>query len=174
MDPFIGEIRAVGFNYAPRGWLLCQGQLLSIAQNSALFSLLGTAFGGDGRTTFALPDLQGRVPLHMGTGPGLSPYDRGQFGGVTTLALTTAQLPAHSHAVSADNAAATSEVAANNLLGRAVARAGRYYGPNTPVVPLGANTVGPGGGSGAPHNNQQPYLTLNFIIATSGIFPQRP
>lgn len=173
MDPFLGEIRAVGFSFAPRGWEFCMGQILSISQNTALFSLLGTYYGGNGQTTFALPDLRGRVPLHMGAGPGLSTYYLGQSGGSATHALTAAELPAHTHGVFVGDAVVTSEIATSKLLGRAAARAGRYYGPNTPVVQLGAGTVGEGGGSGAPHDNLQPYLTFNFIIATSGIFPQR-
>lgn len=174
MDPYLGEIRAVGFNFAPVGWSMCQGQLLPIRSYSALFALLGTYYGGDGSTTFALPNLQGRVPLAFGTGPGLGTYNIGQSGGSSTHTLTISELPSHSHSVIADAAVATSEVPTNNLLGRAAARAGRYYGPSSPVVQLGINTVGPGGGNGDPHNNQQPYLTLNFIIATTtGIFPPR-
>lgn len=173
MDPFVGEIRMVGFNYAPRGWAFCNGALLAIQSNAALFSLLGTQYGGDGRTTFALPDLQGRAPIHQGQGSGLSQYVIGQSGGSIAHTLITSELPVHTHTVNADSSIAATNVATGALLGRAAARSGRYYGPNTPVVSMGPLAVGPNSGGGAAHSNQQPYLAVNFIIALQGIFPSR-
>lgn len=168
-NPFIGEIRMVGFNFPPQGWAFCDGQLLGIAQNTALFSLLGTTYGGDGRTTFGLPDLRGRVPLHHGggSGPGLSPYSLGQNGGFETVTLTAAQMPSHSHSqpCSSDDPNAGSPV--NNV-------------PAAVANPVYANTAnsamavtGAVGGS-QPHENRQPYLAINFCIALQGIFPSSP
>jgi len=168
MDPYIGELRCFGFNFAPQGWALCNGQLLSISQNTALFSLLGTMYGGDGRTTFGLPDLRGRAPLSFGQGPGLANYSQGQAAGTETVTLTAATLPPHSHAVAASSTATT-----KNPSGAvpAVTGAGSSYGTTTDLQ-MSAAMIG-GGGSGQPHENLQPYLVLNWCIALVGIFPPR-
>lgn len=169
-DPFLGEIRMFGFDFAPQGWALCDGQVLSINQNQALFSLLGSVYGGDGRTTFALPDLRSRVPIHQGQGAGLSSYVRGQAGGAEAVTLAAAQMPEHTHSVKASNRAAT----ADKPDGRALARSGSQTytaHPDTSTV-MNATVIGDAGGS-EPHNNIQPYLTVNFCIATVGNFPAR-
>ena len=171
MDPFIGEIIMFGGNFAPRGWALCDGQLLPISQNTALFSILGTTYGGDGRTTFALPDLRGRVAIHEGNGPGLSDYRLGQKGGTEHVTLTTAQIPSHSHNLGADSAAGTSNVPTNNIL----ANTGGFdneYSTNNPNTNLKSSAISNTGG-GQSHTNIQPYLAVNYIIALVGVFPSR-
>jgi microcystin-dependent protein len=169
-DPFIGEIRMAGFNFAPRGWAYCNGAILSIAQNDALFALLGTTYGGDGQTTFALPNLAGRLPLNQGQGPGLSPRTLGEMGGVESVTLTAQQLPAHTHALAAASAGARTASAAGNLV--ASGEADIYSrDPGQPVA-LSPNQLGVAGGS-QPHTNLQPALAVNFIIAIEGIFPSR-
>jgi microcystin-dependent protein len=169
-DPFIGEIRMFGFGFAPQGWAPCNGQLLPIAQNAALFSLLGTTYGGDGQTTFALPDLRSRVPAGQGQGPGLSAYGQGQAGGAETVTLTAAQMPGHTHPVTASTSPADSGQPAGRTLARA---AGHTYtarsGTSTAMNPA---MLGHAGGS-QPHGNLQPYLAVNFCITTEGIFPPR-
>jgi microcystin-dependent protein len=167
-DQFLGEIRAVGFNFAPTGWALCNGQLLPILQNTALFSLLGTFYGGDGRTTFALPDLQSRTPIDQGIGPGLSNRDLGATGGVTQVTLLTGQSPVHSHPAQAV-AAAGNRVGPGGTL-TAEVRANSYAA--TTDSQMSPSALQPTGG-GLPHNNLPPYLTLNFVIALTGIFPAR-
>ncbi len=169
-EPFIGEIRMVGFNFAPRNWANCDGQLLPIAQNTALFSLLGTMYGGDGRTNFSLPDLRGRVAIHTGTGPGLSPRPQGSRGGQETGALTAAQLPSHDHDLNAKAAAADTQVPTNNVL--ADTRLDAYLAGTTTDVKFAAGSVSGGGGNQA-HNNVQPFLTIRFVIALNGLFPSR-
>jgi microcystin-dependent protein len=169
-EPFLGEISIVGFNFAPQGWAFCNGQILAISQNTALFSLLGTTYGGDGITTFALPDLRGRVAIHMGQGPGLSSYVEGQIGGTETTTLLVAQMPAHSHAAMADATNGSSDTPTGLVVARNAAGVPQY-GSN-PTVALAPQAIGSTGGT-QPHNNLQPYLTLNFIIALSGIFPSR-
>lgn len=168
MEPFVGQISLFGFNFAPRGWALCQGQLLPIAQNTALFSLLGTTYGGDGRTTFALPDLRGRMPIGFGQGPGLSQYVQGQVGGQEQVTLQAAQLPAHNHAVAASSAT-TGKNPSNAI--PAVTPDGASYG-TTADMSMSPTMVG-GGGAGQPHENRQPYLALNWCIALDGIYPSR-
>lgn len=167
-EPFIAEIKLFGGNFAPRGWAFCDGQLLDISQNTALFSLLGTTYGGDGRTTFALPELRGRVAVHPGTGPGLSNYRLGQKGGAQTNTLTITNLPSHSHA---NNLASAAEGDANDPAGRFLAKTdARSYtsdGPGVATAPP-SNT-----GGGQAFNNIQPYQALNYIIALVGIFPSR-
>jgi microcystin-dependent protein len=166
-EPFIGEIRIVGFNFAPQGWALCNGQLLAISQNTALFSLLGTFYGGDGQSSFALPNLQSRVPVHQGTGTGLSPYVLGQVGGAESITLTAAQMPKHAHALNAVTTAHTSGLPTGHLLSGNGA-----YGNPPPNTQLDKSAVGGQGGSQA-HENRPPFLVLNFIIALQGIYPAR-
>jgi microcystin-dependent protein len=170
-DPFVAEIRIVPFNFAPRGWAFCDGQLLPISQNTALFSLVGTTYGGDGRTTFALPDLRGRAPMHPGAGVGLSPHDLGERGGSETVALSEGELAEHSHAMTAQSGAASSKVPAGNVLAHP-ARGLTYAPPSANLVPLANDALAPAGGQTA-HNNMMPYLTLSFCIALQGIFPPR-
>lgn len=170
-EPFLGEIRMFGFNFAPQGWAFCNGQLLPINQNQALFALLGNMYGGNGTTTFALPNLQSRVPVSQGQGAGLSSYVAGQAGGAETVTLAAAQMPAHAHSVQASSSAAGS----NKPDGRALARSQSHtYAakPDSSTV-VHANMLGEAG-SGEPHANIQPYLALNFCIAMVGIFPARP
>ncbi len=167
---FLGTIRLVGFNFAPVGWGLCQGQTLSISQNSALFSLLGTYFGGNGQTTFNLPDLRGRVGVGQGQGPGLANYDQGQTGGVETVTLTAAQAPAHSHTLMAATNVTAPNPGPSLALGTPAA-AVKLYGAGAPTA-LAPASIG-SFGSGGPHENRQPYLGLNYIIALTGIFPSR-
>jgi microcystin-dependent protein len=174
-DNFVGEIRIVPFNFAPTGWALCNGQLMLISQNTALFSLLGTQFGGNGTSNFALPNLQGSAPLDFGQGSGLSSYVMGQTGGEAQVTLLQSQIPAHTHVVSAN--AGNGDV--NNPAGNTWAK------PHLGKTPINIynNTVGSGlsmnaaafalAGGSQPHNNMPPYLTLNFIIALQGIFPSR-
>lgn len=170
-DPFVAEIRIFPFNFAPTGWAFCNGQIMPISQNTALFSLLGTTYGGDGKSTFALPDLQGRAPMHPGQGAGFSLRDLGEVGGSETVTLQTSEIPAHAHSLSSTN-----EDGNNTSPG------GRYYGRGNALyrnpsgqtlVPMAPQMVAPTGGD-APHNNMQPYLTLSFCIALQGVFPPRP
>lgn len=168
-DPFVAEIRIFPFNFAPRGWAFCDGQVLPISQNTALFSLLGTTYGGDGKSTFALPDLQGCAPLHPGQGPGLSLYDLGQTGGVETVTLLTQEMPAHAHQAQGLGAVSNLPDPAGNSWGRSAANP--YFNQqNGQMSPLALSLTG----GGLPHNNMQPYLTLNFCIAMQGVFPPRP
>jgi microcystin-dependent protein len=169
-NPFLGEIRMFGGNFAPRGWAICNGQLMPISQNTALFSLLGTSYGGNGITTFALPDLRGRVPINQGQAPGLSLYDLGQIGGEENLTLTTAQLPAHNHKfVSAANPGLDSP--SGSVLGSPTSGAA-LYAPSGPTGTMHAAANASVGGS-QPHPNVMPYLCTSFIIALQGIFPSR-
>jgi len=170
VEPFIGEIRWVGFNFAPTGWATCDGQILAISQNTALFSLLGTTYGGDGKTTFALPDLRGRVPLHSGQGPGLSQRTIGEKGGAETVTLTTSQLPAHTHqAVGTSNVATAVSPAAGVW---ATKTRTPLYGAAGSNANMAAGAIGPTGGN-QPHENMPPFLGLTCIIALQGIFPSR-
>jgi microcystin-dependent protein len=164
---FIGEIRMFGFNFAPQGWLQCNGQLLPISQNVALFSLIGTFYGGNGTTTFALPNLQSCVPIHQGQGPGLSPYVIGQTGGTENVTLLQTQMPDHTHTLNASTNEAVTDVPTGGVLA-----AGLAYTPGASNTAMGATAVSGTGGS-QPHTNLQPYLTVNFCIATVGIFPSR-
>lgn len=168
-DPFVAEIRIFGGNFAPRGWAFCDGQLLPISQNTALFSLLGTTYGGDGRTTFALPDLRGRSPLHQGQGPGLSSRQLGEPAGVENVTLTQSQIPVHTHALASGGAAVATNPGGNRFGQPASAK---IYGPATSMVPMSAAAIGSAGQNQA-HGNRQPYLVLSFIIALQGIFPPR-
>ena len=178
MNPFIGQILMVAFNFAPVGWALCNGQLLSIAQNNALFALLGTTYGGDGISNFALPNLQSRVAVHQGQGPGLSPYVIGSVGGAENVTLLAPQMPSHNHLINVNNTAGTAPDPTNSI--QAEAGTGDPRNPSlisqfTTAAPTG--TMAPAtvsmAGNGQPHANIQPYLTINFIIALQGIFPSR-
>ena len=171
-DPFVAEIRIFPFNFAPKGWAFCDGQLLPISQNTALFSLLGTTYGGNGKSNFALPDLQGSAPMHPGQGPGLSLYDLGQTGGSQTVTLLQSEMPVHSHGMRAqtvDNADITNVV---NTAAYAPSTGGTLYQDATDGTMLGIQAMPIAGGS-LPHNNMMPYLTLNFCIALQGVFPPR-
>jgi microcystin-dependent protein len=166
-EPFVGEIRMVGFNFAPNGWLICQGQLLDISQNETLFTLIGTTYGGDGQNTFALPDLQSRVPIHMGTGPGRSNRFIGDRSGAEQVNLTTSQIPAHTHPPAVNTSGSTS-VPANNVWAGWTGSQFSDVAPNAQM----ANALGLEGGS-QPHDNMLPFLTINFIISLFGIFPSQ-
>ncbi|HEY4358052.1 MAG TPA: tail fiber protein [Acidobacteriaceae bacterium] len=176
-DQYLGEIRMVGFNFAPQGWAFCNGQIMSIQQNTALFSLLGTTYGGNGQTTFALPNLQSRVPIHWGQGPGLSNYDWGQTAGVEGVQLTTQQMPQHNHlmAVNGAGASASSATPAGNVLANTAARGipgTSIYAAGSDGSTMLATAISFSGSSGA-HTNIQPYLAVTFIIALVGIYPPR-
>ncbi len=167
MEPFLGQIQPFGFNFAPRGWTRCDGQLLPISQNTALFALLGTTYGGDGRTTFGLPDLRGRAALHFGQGPGLSSYNIGQKGGAETVTLSTNQMPSHNHSLNAVAEPASTAKPEGNLLAAALT-----YDVAPPDAVMAGVSIGSTGG-GAAHNNIQPFLVINWCIALVGIFPSR-
>ena len=169
-SPFVAEIRIAGFNFAPRGWAQCNGQLLPISQNTALFSLLGTFYGGDGKSTFALPDLQGSAPLHRGQGPGLSPYFLGQQGGSENVTLLQTEIPAHNHNVGVSTGDGLDQGPANSLLATGIGVG--QYAPQPTNTTLSPTTLGIAGSS-LPHNNMMPYITMNFIIAMQGVFPAR-
>ena len=176
MDPFVAEIRIFPFNFAPKGWAFCNGQLLPISQNTALFSLLGTTYGGDGKSTFALPNLQGSIPIQPGRGPGLSIYDLGQTGGVESVTLLDSEMPSHTHAVGrALSANGNSITPVNSVWAQAAAGRGTaaLYLDGSPTGKVNVNSLNINGG-GLPHNNMQPYLTLHFCIAMQGVFPPRP
>ncbi|HKJ53195.1 MAG TPA: tail fiber protein [Gammaproteobacteria bacterium] len=169
-EPFIAEVRIFAGNFAPRGWAFCEGQLLPIAQNTALFSLIGTTYGGDGRTTTALPDLQGRAPMHPGRGPGLNNRRLGERGGVNQVTLSTNEIPNHSHAIRATDTSANTGDPSGNAF--ANTEPVKHYGPLTDPEYMAGPVIGPGGAR-QPHNNMQPYLTLSFIIALVGLYPSR-
>jgi microcystin-dependent protein len=171
-DQFLAEVRIFPFNFPPTGWALCDGQLLPISQNTALFALLGTVYGGDGKSTFALPDLQGSAPMQPGQGQGLSLRDLGEMSGVESITLLQSEIPVHTHAMSAaiDPGDLTIPDPARSL---AVSVGGPAYATTAPNATMAFQAQPPAGG-GLPHNNMQPYLTLNFCIAMQGIFPQRP
>lgn len=168
-QPFIGEIRMFGGNFAPVGFAFCDGQLLPIAEYDALFALIGTTYGGDGQTTFALPDLRGRLPVHTGQGNGLSNYVLGQSGGSETVTLTAQQLPAHTHAAQAQSAAGNQSAPGGGVW----ASSGQnQFSASAPNTGMSAAAIGPAGGS-LPHDNMMPYQVVSFIIALYGIFPSR-
>ena len=172
MEAFLGSIILFAGNFAPRGWAFCQGQILSIAQNTALFSLLGTTYGGNGQTTFALPDLRGRAPVQQGTGPGLPNVNLGESAGSPTVTLTTGQMPAHNHSVAANQNATTTNpsgsVPANDARGNPV----NIYAAQPDGTQMNAQMIGMAGGN-QPVNIQNPFLGLNYIICTQGIYPSR-
>jgi microcystin-dependent protein len=171
-DPFVAEIRIFGFNFAPKGWAFCNGQLLPLSQNTALFSLLGTTYGGDGKSTFALPNLQGSAPMHPGQGPGLSLHDLGEQSGSETVTLLQSEIPAHNHVMraAAQDPADVKLVNPNASLG--VSQNGPLY-QDTQNTTLAPQALPPTGGD-VPHNNMMAYLVLNFCIALQGVFPPRP
>jgi microcystin-dependent protein len=171
-QPFIAEIKMFGGNFAPRGYATCNGQLLSIAQNTALFSILGTTYGGNGTTNFQLPNLQGRVPIHMGQGLGGSSYTEGQVGGTENVTLLQSQLPAHTHTLAANNGPGNSAAPGGNEVLAASTARDRLYTTNAPNTALSPTSVGLTG-SNLPVSIVQPYLVVNFIIALVGIFPSR-
>lgn len=168
-EPFVGEIRMFAGNFAPRGWAFCDGQLLAVSQNDALFSLLGTIYGGDGRTTFGLPDMRGRLPIHAGTGPGLSPRRLGAKAGAENVTLTVNQMPSHGHPFQGTASAATSRDPVGNSPAEAQADA---YVEDLTAFSLASQAVTATGGSQS-HTNMMPYLCVNFIVALVGIYPSR-
>ena len=167
-EPFLGQLMCVGFNFAPRGWATCDGQMMSVGQNTALFSLLGTQYGGNGTTTFGLPDLRGRVSLHQGSGPGLSNYTIGEAGGVESVTLSSQQMPLHNHAINASNSDASDQTPGGNF----PSGGGAYNNSPPPRQTMNQAMCGNAGGN-QPHENRQPYLVLNWIIALEGIYPSR-
>jgi microcystin-dependent protein len=169
-DPFVAEVRIFPFNFAPKGWAFCDGQLLPLSQNTALFSLLGTTYGGDGKSTFALPDLQGNVPMHPGQGPGLSLHDLGETGGTEVVTLLESEIPAHNHSSVMSQADGFSRMPADQLPATGIGVS--MYGPAPAQAHLHSQALADVGGD-QPHNNMQPYLTLNFCIALQGVFPPR-
>ncbi len=166
-DPTIAEISMFGGNFAPQSWANCDGQLLSIAQNTALFSLLGTIYGGDGRTTFGLPDLRGRVALHTGTGPGLTPRQQGEISGSETNTITIPQMPSHGHAINAKDEGTTDDPSGAFIAGDGT----NAFGSSSNVVMSNSSVANTGGSQ--PVNNMQPYMVLRYIIALQGIYPSR-
>jgi microcystin-dependent protein len=171
-DPFVAEVRIFPFNFAPKGWAWCNNQLLPISQNTALFSLLGTMYGGDGKSTFALPGFEGSAVIDVGQGPGLSLYDQGQVGGSETVTLLDSEMPSHNHSMMASTQDGGDNHAQANLLAQGVG-IGQYTDQNTgPFVSLNQAAIPPAGGD-QPHNNMMPYLTLYFNIALQGVFPPR-
>lgn len=171
-EPFVGEIRMFAGNFAPRGWAFCDGQLLAVSQNDALFSLYGTIYGGDGRTTFGLPDMRGRISIHQGQGPGLSSRPLGAKSGVEKVTLTENQMPSHSHAFEASTAAASSEIPTDKVLGDTSAGRLKYLIDAVPNTSLNQLSIDNTGGS-QPHTNLQPTLCINYIVALFGIYPSR-
>jgi len=170
MDPFVAEIRIFPFNFAPKGWAFCDGQILPLSQNTALFSLLGTTYGGDGKSNFALPNMQGNAPMHPGQGPGLSLHDLGETGGEETVTLLESEIPSHAHTLMASSSTGTKPLPTNNTLARV--SGATPYGPATNLTSFANSALSPAGGN-LPHNNMQPYLTLNFCIALQGVYPPR-
>lgn len=168
MDPFLGEIRMFGGNFAPRGWALCNGQLMSVAQNTALFSILGVTYGGNGQTTFGLPNMQGRLPMHWGSGPGLSPHTLGEASGTETVTLINSQMPMHNHQLIGTTAAAGDTLPTGNIL----SEGNSYAAGNSTPTNMSPNAIGVSGGN-QPHTNMPPYLAVSFIIALEGVFPSR-
>ena len=168
-EPFIGEIRMFGGNFAPAGWAFCQGQLMPISENDALFTLIGTTYGGDGQETFGIPDLQGRAPMHAGQGPGISQnYQLGEKGGVESVTLTTNQIPVHNHAFLGSTAGGQNTQPQNSVF--AGLATGKLYVSSAPGGSLAANALALVGGS-QPHENLQPYLCISFILSLFGVFP---
>lgn len=171
-DPYIGEIRLFGFNFAPQGWAQCNGQLLAISQNTALFAILGVTYGGDGRTTFGLPNLQGQAPLSFGQGPGLSSRVLGQSGGEPSVTLITSEIAQHTHPAAASTNLGDQANPANSVWATGAGSRGQNFYASSADVAMSSQAIGPAGGS-QPHNNLPPYLALNFCICLQGVFPPR-
>lgn len=174
-SPFVAEVRIFPFNFAPVGWAFCDGQILPLSQNTALFSLLGTTYGGDGKSNFALPNLQGNAPMHPGQGPGLSLHDLGETGGSDTVTLLESEIPAHTHTINGIDGARVggqSGVPVNSTLVKTGDNTNAYTSGAMQNLFMAANMVAPAGGD-QPHNNLMPYLTLNFCIALQGVYPPR-
>ena len=166
-QPYVGEIKMFAGNFAPAGWMFCEGQLLPISENETLFNLIGTTYGGDGQSTFALPDLRGRIPLHFGNG-----FTQAETGGAETVTLTVPQIPVHSHGAVATNNAGGSTAPQAEVVAAGSVISTQPYGQDAPTSPLGPSTIGSVGGS-QPHDNFQPYLCVDFIISLFGIFPSQ-
>lgn len=171
-DPFVAEIRIFPFNFAPKGWAWCNGQLLPLSQNTALFSLLGTTYGGNGKSNFALPDLQGRAPMHPGQGPGLSLHDLGEMSGSETVTLLESEIPSHTHTLRASNQTADIQEPTSATSVAKASSALPFAASGGPLVSMSFNSLTPAGGD-QPHNNMMPYLTCYFCIALQGVFPPR-
>jgi microcystin-dependent protein len=171
-NPFVAEIRMVGFNFAPRGWAFCNGQLLPLSQNTALFSLLGTTYGGDGKSTFALPNLQGSAPMHPGQGPGLSLHDLGESSGSEAITLLTSEMPAHNHSALPKTSLGNSQTPGGQAWAGATLVKQYLDKTTVPNVQMNPGALAVAGAS-FPHNNMPPYLVVNFIIAMQGVFPPR-
>ncbi len=170
-DPFLAEVRIFSGNFPPVGWAFCNGQILPLSQNTALFSLLGTTYGGDGRSTFGLPDLMGRAPMHPGQGPGLSDHVLGEMGGSSAETLILAELPSHTHKMKYNNTVAgDSNSPAGKLLAKSIVPVASVFSSSPPAIAIGSSTAA---GGSQPHNNMQPYLGLSYIIALQGIYPPR-
>jgi microcystin-dependent protein len=172
MDPFVAEIRIFGFNFQPKGWAFCDGQILPLSQNTALFSLLGTTYGGDGKSNFALPNMQGNAPMHPGQGPGLSLHDLGETGGSQTVTLLESEIPSHSHNLVASIRDGGLRSPGGQNLAKGVGVSMYAPSASAPLVQFNPNVVAPAGGD-QPHNNMMPYITMNFCIALQGVFPPR-
>lgn len=170
MDPFVAEIRIFPFNFAPKGWAFCDGQILPLSQNTALFSLLGTTYGGDGKSNFALPNMQGNAPMHPGQGPGLSLHDLGETGGSDTVSLLESEIPSHSHSLNASLSDGLFTQPSNQFFAQGVGI--QIWSVGATNTQFADNAIAPAGGD-QPHNNMQPYLTLNFCIALQGVYPPR-
>lgn len=172
-DPFLAEVRIFGFSFAPRGWATCDGQLMQISQNAALYALIGTYYGGDGRVTMGLPNLQGRIPMHPGNGPGLYPHSLGEMGGYSSVTLSEAQIPAHTHQVTTGfDASDTNTPASNTFMGSSTGTNAYNITSSSPTTPMASSSLSNSGGS-QPHQNMQPYMPLLFCICLDGIFPSR-
>ena len=171
-DPFVAEIRIYPFNFPPKGWAFCDGQILPLSQNTALFSLLGTTYGGDGKSNFALPNMQGNAPMHPGQGPGLSLHDLGETGGSDTVTLLESEIPAHPHALRAVADPGDVSLPQQGAVLAATTGATGYVAPTPALAPMSGHALTSAGGD-QPHNNLQPYLTLNFCIALQGVYPPR-
>ena len=172
VEPFLAEIRIFGFNFAPTGWAFCNGQLMPISQNTALFALLGTFYGGDGKSTFALPNMQSSAPMHNGQGPGLSLHSLGETGGAATVTLLESEIPVHTHTVNASSTPANVSTPTPTVQ-IARSKGQTAYAPPNNLTPMAFQEITPTGGD-FPHNNLMPYLALNFCIALQGVFPPRP
>jgi microcystin-dependent protein len=172
-QPYVGEIRMFAGNFAPAGWMSCDGQILPISENETLFQLIGTTYGGDGESTFALPNLQSRIPIHQGTGSDGITYQQAEQGGAEVVTLTNTQMAIHTHQMFGSSNAANANTAGNNLLATIPLSAGQFaYGTVTPVLPIDASSVSPAGGS-QPHDNMQPFGVLRYIISLFGLFPSQ-